>query len=285
MSCPASVVPLKEAFSTQAFSDDSLIFVYQYFPNAQTLTSFHSSSPPENIIWSYIVQLLIALKPIHAANLAVRTLSPNHIIVSESAIRLNACGILDVINFPDPAPVQQDITDLANLILFLTNTPSLVSLSTSSVYSHQLYTFVADALDNKPLDHLISLSATQSLSVLNNALSFNSVLENTLATELENARLVRLLCKLDSVAAHLSSDPLSTKYPLSLFRNHLFRQSDQNGRPVVDLAHILRELNKLDAGIDEQLLLLAPDNVTFMIVSYKELKELVASAFRELRAE
>ena len=96
-------------------------------------------------------------------------------------------------------------------------------------------------------------------------------LENELLSELENARLARLLCKLgfinerpEWVAAFLSlvyqahcsyfyyrfaRDPrwseTGDRYIIKLFRDFVFHQVDENGNPVVNLGHVLTCLNKV----------------------------------------
>ncbi len=123
-----NIVNLREAFTTKAFNDDSLIFVYDFHPNSETLFQRHfvcssrtqepqsastlgspttallgssasaSFSTPlpyqdkpvstqptpvtEPILWSYVVQLVSAIKIIHAAGLSCRVLDPTKILVS-----------------------------------------------------------------------------------------------------------------------------------------------------------------------------------------------------------
>jgi len=48
---------------------------------------------------------------------------------------------------------------------------------------------------------------------------------------------------------------------------------------VLDLSHVLTCLNKLDAGTDEQIMLVARDEQSCLVVSYKEIKACVSSAF------
>jgi PAB-dependent poly(A)-specific ribonuclease subunit 3 len=41
-------------------------------------------------------------------------------------------------------------------------------------------------------------------------------------------------------------------------------------------------LNKLDAGVDENLLLVSPDEMTCLVMSYKDLKDLINRSFMKL---
>ena len=52
------------------------------------------------------------------------------------------------------------------------------------------------------------------------------------------------------------------------------------GRPVVNLTHVLSCLNKLDAGTDERIMLVSRDEQSCLVVSYREIKSCVESAFR-----
>ena len=72
------------------------------------------------------------------------------------------------------------------------------------------------------------------------------------------------------------------RYILKLFRDYVFHQVNADGKPVVDLAHILECMNKLDAGSSQQIKLVSRDDQDCMIVSYKELKKQVDLAFGEL---
>jgi PAB-dependent poly(A)-specific ribonuclease subunit 3 len=42
------------------------------------------------------------------------------------------------------------------------------------------------------------------------------------------------------------------RYMLKLFRDYVFHQVTEDGRPWVDMAHIVQCLNKLDAGVPEK---------------------------------
>ncbi|KAK2168696.1 hypothetical protein LSH36_15g19075 [Paralvinella palmiformis] len=133
----ANIVQLREVFTTKAFGDHSMVFVYDYHPGAETLMIQHFSSPnrlngytnnypydgtarpysadkgkglasgrqhsgllPESLLWTYIVQLTSALRTIHAHHLACRVLDPTKIIITDkSRLRLNCVGIFDVLSF------------------------------------------------------------------------------------------------------------------------------------------------------------------------------------------
>jgi PAB-dependent poly(A)-specific ribonuclease subunit 3 len=66
----------------------ALYFVYHYHPEAETVESKHllgnkkSEFVPEAVLWSYISQLVSAIKAIHSAGLAYKTLIPSKILVT-----------------------------------------------------------------------------------------------------------------------------------------------------------------------------------------------------------
>ena len=121
-----------------------MIFVYDYHPGSETLLIKHftpseppngyadpfSADPsaprpyshqknallrqqhgggsgmlPEGVIWNYIIQLTSALRVIHAAGLACRTLDPTKILLTgRSRLRLSSLAISDVLTFDSASP-------------------------------------------------------------------------------------------------------------------------------------------------------------------------------------
>ena len=49
----------------------------------------------------------------------------------------------------------------------------------------------------------------------------------------------------------------------------------ENGKPWLDMAHIVQCLNKLDAGVPEKIELVSRDGENLIIVSYGDLKRSV----------
>ncbi|KAF8598729.1 hypothetical protein BDV93DRAFT_323144 [Ceratobasidium sp. AG-I] len=113
-------------------------------------------------------------------------------------------------------------------------------------------------------------------------------LESELSRELENGRLVRLLCKFGFIneRPEFDHDPrwaeTGDRYIIKLFRDHVFHQSDARGKPVLNLTHVFVNLNKLDAGSEERLMLVSRDERNCLVVSYKEIKTCIESAYRDL---
>jgi PAB-dependent poly(A)-specific ribonuclease subunit 3 len=67
---------------------------------------------------------------------------------------------------------------------------------------------------------------------------------------------------------------------IKLFRDYVFHQVDANKNPITSLAHVMTCLNKLDAGSEERILLIARDDQSCIVATYKEIKAVVEAAFR-----
>jgi PAB-dependent poly(A)-specific ribonuclease subunit 3 len=337
-----SVVTIHEAFTTRAFGDSSLIFVTDYHPNSKTLAEEHfkqmpmqrfgrqaASHVPEQVLWGYIVQLASALKAIHGSGLAARLITPSKVLLtSKNRIRLNACGILDVVQSETQRSLSElqadDLLQLGRLILNIANnsTSAHMSMQKSMEYIARGYTArLKECIQwllnvqsdpstptspttpggmQKDIDTFLGGIADQMATVFDSELHAQDTLTNTLARELESSRLVRLLVKLNCINERPELDasqhvPGSTgpapsamwaetgeRYYLKLFRDYVFHQVDANGHPVMNLAHVLECLNKLDAGADEKIALISRDEQNVLVVSYRELKRGMESSFQDL---
>ena len=311
------VVSVTDAFTTRAFGDSSLIFVTNYHPLSKTLVEHHFSTTnrygqratvliPEQTLWGYIVQLASAMKSVHAANLAIRCMEPSKVILTDKdRIRLNACSILDVVHFDaqrDLSDLQQeDLIHLGKLIAVLaTNNLGAGSALKAAVdqigrnYTSELRDTViwlltpAQAPTIKTVNELITGISPHIITTLDSTLHANDYQSAILSQELENGRLFRLMAKLGSInerpefEGDKSWSETGDRYMLKLFRDYVYHQVDGEGRPVVDLAHILRCLNKLDAGVDERICLTSRDEQSSLVVTYKELKKMCGGAWGEL---
>ncbi|KXL45661.1 hypothetical protein M433DRAFT_511509 [Acidomyces richmondensis BFW] len=344
----ASIVKVHDAFTGKMFGDSSLVVVTDYHPLSQNLAEKHfpqgrtnrsgNHVVPENDLWGYIVQLGNALKAIHEAGLAAKTVTASKILVtSKNRLRLNGCGVLDILQYeqrPQTTELQRmDLQDLGRLILSIAVRNPSVGQNTEKALqlAHRAYSerFIAclqwllsppvtsrddlspahqsnqpSSLDEYNVTTLLNNIADKVISTLDSALHCEDELTNYLSRELENGRLFRLLTKInvilerpESVATSSSStttnpsllnQPSSAwsetgeRYYLKLFRDYVFHQVDHNGRPVLDLGHIITCLNKLDAGVDENIQLVSRDEQDMLIASYKEIKRGFESAWAEL---
>lgn len=320
-----NVVFVHDAFTTSAFGDRSLVFAQDYFPIAQTLVEVHLTQPPkdhryrgptnvpkipENVIWSYVVQIANALRAIHSRDLAARCLDPSKIIVTDkNRIRLTACAILDVVQFQAHRSTkelqQDDFVQLGRLILSLANgklPTQLVDINAEMATIARKYqsgpkgeSALRDLVQwllltpgEKTADQLITGMPHHMVECFDKNLQHTDTLTSELQRELENGRVVRLLMKLGMIneRQEFDNDPSwsenGERYTLKLFRDYVFHRVDEAGRPVFDIGHMVSCLNKLDAGANERIRLTSRNSETDFIITYAELKKQLNGAFADL---
>ncbi|OCH91342.1 hypothetical protein OBBRIDRAFT_728936 [Obba rivulosa] len=329
-----NIVSVREAFTTRAFSDSSLVVVHDYHPNARTLYDAHLRSVPpefvggrlqgpqipqagdipERTMWSYIIQIANAIRAVHDAGLAVRIVDVTKVIITgknspvrlslsteRTMVRLSSCGIVDVLMHEARADVaylqQEDLAMFGKLIFqlgcgkmhALTNLPKAME-AMSHFYSADLQK-VALLLVGKPeprknIGQVFDMIGNRLLAEMDEMQNAADRLEGELMSELENGRLVRLLCKFGFIneRPEFAREPrwseTGDRYIIKLFRDYVFHQVDEHGNPVVNLTHVLTCLNKLDAGTDERIMLVSRDEQSCLVVSYKDIKTCIDSAFR-----
>ncbi|KAL1906895.1 PAB-dependent poly(A)-specific ribonuclease subunit 3 [Sporothrix stenoceras] len=318
-----NVVTVHEAFTTRAFGDSSVVFAMDYFPLSVTLMQYHfptygqtrprtNVTVQENILWGYFVQIANALRAIHSAGLAARSIDLTKIIrTGKNRIRLSGCAVQDVINY-DPARrvldlQHEDFIHFGEVMVSLaTHTPPnelkkpLSSLDQiPEIYSHEFKAAVKWLLTPAPasttapaggktIDALLTYIAPQVSRFFDMSLQENDSLYSLTSREVENGRIARLMMKLGTInerenyqrdASWAEHGP---RYPLKLFRDYVFHQVDESGRPVVDPWHMISCLNKLDAGSNEVVRLSSRDGRTNLFVTYKELNKMVQRSFSDL---
>ncbi|KAL2146987.1 hypothetical protein VTI28DRAFT_1283 [Corynascus sepedonium] len=315
----ANIVTVHEAFTTREFGDSSLIFSFDYHPLSKTLQEQHlqpvhgsryraPSSLPENVLWGYICQITNALKTIHSNKLAARCLEPSKIIISDNnRIRLSACSILDVVQFESNTKSvqelqQEDLVKFGKLILSLTTTTPPAHLnnipvaleSLAAKYSANLRDAVAWLIappnqgEPKSIENFISGIASHMTTFFDLALQDNDEKQSHLARELENGRAARIMMKLMTIVERgelggaQAWSETGDRYQLKLFRDYVFHRVDADGKPNLSIGHMLSCLNKLDAAVDEMVVLTSRDNETVFVLTYRELKQMFDRAFNEL---
>ncbi|KAH9948457.1 hypothetical protein B0H21DRAFT_777847 [Amylocystis lapponica] len=268
-----NIISVREAFTTRAFTDNSLVVVYDYHPNSQTLYEAHikvkapeyqngrlQAQPqhiPENTVWSYVIQIANAIKTVHDAGMAVRIIDATKILVTgKNRVRISSCGVVDVLMYEtrtDMAYLQQEDLAMFGKLVFALCCSNLAAMNNLPKAIESLGRHYSADLKSVAL-FLISKPGPLKLM-----------------TELENARLVRLMCKFNFIneRPEFARDPrwseTGDRYIIKLFRDFVFHQVDEHGNPVVSLSHVLTCLNK-----DEQ---------SCLVVSYREVKSCVELAF------
>lgn len=148
----------------------------------------------------------------------------------------------------------------------------------NSTHSNSLRDFIFWLINGTfpSVEKLAEALTTHTFQNFDAALNYNDNLEAELCRELENGRLVRLMSKLGFIneRPEFDHDPrwseTGDRYYIKLFRDYVFHSVDENNQPVVDLAHVITCLNKLDAGVDEKIMLVSRDNNNCFVISYKD---------------
>lgn len=315
----ASVVKITDAFTNRNFGDSSLIIVTDYHPLSKTLAEHHNlgqnrqirvrntslDQVPESTMWAYLTQIASGLKTIHNSGLAARVLDASKLLVTgKNRVRLNGCAVLDVISYENQTPVvqlqRQDLVNFGLVILSLgSGQPDAGGNFARAMdqfkrfYKPDLQTAVvwlysAMQTQEKTIDQFVTLISGQMIAAFDGALHNDDVIHSEFSREVENGRLFRLMAKLNFINERPDFDhdrqwsENGERYLLKMFRDYVFHQVDAQGRPVVDLGHVLTCLNKLDAGIDERVTLVSRDEQSVFVVSYKELKKAIEAAFQDL---
>lgn len=319
----ANVIQPHDAFTTTAFGDTTLILAYDYYPNSTTLEEQYKSlitsntaSITEDLLWNYMIQLTSALTSIHEKGLSARSsLHMSKVLVTnKNRIRISSVGISDILNYQQDekeisgsdiisftsALQKQDVKNFGKLIfdlailtiptssrvgsideiLFSLNKSNYIKFSDSFIEALKALLYEEISLPKFTENYLSS----RMLNVIDGLQDSNDFIEAQMTTELENARLFRLITKLNFIIDRpdLNWNENSNIYIIKLFRDFIFFQYDEFGKPVVDLSRVLVNLNKLDAGIDEKFLLVSQDEKSCIIVSYKEIRDIIDSTFRTL---
>jgi len=232
------------------------------------------------------------------------------LLTSKNRVRLNACGILDVVKFEPSQPgvqrspilaQQDDFSQFGRLILSIAsgslsvyNTPQTALEGLSRSYTERFRECIGWLLaptqpqQPKDIDFLLSAISSQAIAVLDNNLHASDSLEGVLATSLEDGRLARLLLKLNLILERPEHDlnprwsETGERYYIKLFRDYVFHAVDAAGHPNTDLSHILGCLNRLDVGSDERIMLTSRDGSTCFVVTFKDIKRGIESAWSEL---
>lgn len=137
------IVSLREVFTSSAFNNTNSVYVaYEYHPSAETLEqrfpacALSQNRPPgfqndpkglnEDILWAILIQLVSALRAVHAKGLNANKLinASKIIIVGKNRLRLSSPGLDDLLKYESRKQVVQakqheDIVLMGKLMLRL----------------------------------------------------------------------------------------------------------------------------------------------------------------------
>eukprot|EP00656_Telonema_subtile_P044513 TRINITY_DN50762_c0_g1_i1.p1 TRINITY_DN50762_c0_g1~~TRINITY_DN50762_c0_g1_i1.p1 ORF type:complete len:603 (+),score=159.32 TRINITY_DN50762_c0_g1_i1:152-1960(+) len=301
-----NIVGLHQAFTSKSLEESSaLYFAYSYHPNAVSLEQRiieGQTRPSEASIWSIICQLVCALRHLHLENLVCRVLSPSKILIQgRNRVRINCVGTLDVISPAERefgALCQEDLVALGRLVMQLC-CRDLAAASRENMgrsmeyiereYSSELKQLVWQLLSSGGKQISIMDVATLISGHMFSELEANHTaydeLEGETSAEIENGRIARVLIKLSFVCQHPlfgQFESSEAPYLLKLTWDYIFHQMDEDDKPVVEYAHVVECLNKLDIGVEEQVMLVSSDAADLLCVSWRDLKDCLDKAAADL---
>jgi hypothetical protein len=97
-----------------------------------------------------------------------------------------------------------------------------------------------------------------------------------------HTRSVFVCCFVRVSASGGSWSETGDRYLLSLFRDLVFHSVHSVDVPNLDWGHVINQLNKLDAGTAEKLLLSSRNGETMLLARYSDLKRCVEESYHEL---
>ncbi|KAE9414708.1 hypothetical protein Angca_008335, partial [Angiostrongylus cantonensis] len=313
-----NVVQLREVIvNCKAFGDSSVVLVYDYHPLADSLRTRHfgrmlgsgfidgisfsstqlqqGAGVVEWLLWSYVIQLSSALRAVHANGLASRCVDLSKILVhGKSKVEYRLCDNTFVIELEDLHAFGRVLLALATGSAFSARRDLVQQSMTyvSNHYSSDMKNLISYLLSPQParksINEIMPMIGARFYSQLESAQIRNDILENELSKELENGRLFRILSKINTIVERPehNMDPswseTGDRFLIKLFRDYVFHQVTESGKPWMDMAHIVQCLNKLDAGVNEKVQLVSRDGYNFIVVSYGDLRRCLEAAFREL---
>jgi len=270
----------------------------------QLLLQAQSTVIAKRTIWSYIVQIACTVKKVLGQ--AVRMIDVSKVLLTgQNRIRISSCGIVDVLMHDAVQDMmllqQEDLTMFGRLVFalccnnvsaaspphFQKNLELIGRLYSADVKNVALF-LISKGGPHRNIDQLLDMIRGKVIQEQEEAFGATDRLEHELQSELENARLVRLLCKFGFIneRPEFAREPrwseTGDRYIIKLFRDYVFHQMDEQGNPVLNMSHVLTCLNKLDVGTDERIMLVARDEQNCLVVSYKEIKACIDGAFTDL---
>jgi len=301
------IVGLRDAFLSNEYGGQPALYMaYDFHPKAATIEKVYirtsSRQPiPEDVLWSFAVQLANLLVVVHSHNLSLGpSLTPSKLLITNKIrVRANVVGIYNLIQKDERQSVQEqqaeDVWRVGQLLLLMAcrtgNSTSLEMVNRN--YTKQFSQLLQNILtiqkgilpNGSYLAHLLGQHAFTELSKVN---MLNDMLYENLYKELQNGRLLKLLVKLGMInerpddSTSMQWADSGDKYLMQLFRDFVFHQKTPEGKPNLDFGHVLESLNKLDSGINESMMLSSRDEKSVLVVSYADMKQAIRSAYDQL---
>ncbi|KAJ1673385.1 PAB-dependent poly(A)-specific ribonuclease subunit 3, partial [Spiromyces aspiralis] len=255
-------------------------------------------------LWQVVVQIVIALRKIHSAGLAHRYLHAQSVVfTAKDRVRLDGCAIAhidDLGMFNIQQLQKQDLISLGRLILTIKGNMLNINAGGHDVPLEAVVhgdvrdlsvwgaALIGAASSTVNIDQVARAMSSQIIDLSEGLENNYDGLCTELSKELENGRFARLLCKLNFITERPECErdtkwsETGDRYLIKLFRDYVFHQVNERGAPVLDAAHVITNLNKLDAGSLERVMLTSRDEHSCLIVTYRDIKRCVENAYTEL---
>ena len=300
--------------SADSGSGLALFFEHDFVPGAVSLHSRllsgeaeRQQSVPEPTLWSWASQLALAVNSAHSVGLAFRCISPRHVLLSEfQRVRISCAGVVDVLEMESPATLQaqqaDDIRHFGELFLQVSCRQELPSSAVrpegeiakllqqcKEHYSEQWHSLLVKLLNAECVaSELLTLLAPSMAVTLSQTLALNDTLHGALGVTHASSRLLRSVVKLSQVTERPEhcGDPswaeTGERYSLKLFRDFVFHQVDEQGRPVLDVGHVVESLTRLDVADGTPVMLSSRDGENLLVASYATLARNLNAAYNDL---
>lgn len=210
----------------------AVFFLYDYYPGARTLLDRFLDPNnggglpfPESVVWSCVTQLVSAIRAVHSANLACRSIQLNHILchapdggMGRIRLRINCIGVIDALEFETRKALGDlqvhDVRDLGYVIMSLaagtevhrgsdTNIIRRCDMFIAQNFSRELHSLLMQllipTLTPPSIFEICSSIASHAFDELDSTFVVADRYEYALASEYDSGRALRLLLKLGFV--------------------------------------------------------------------------------------
>ena len=201
----------------------AVFFLHSFVPGARTMQERMAGvALPEPLLWSCVTQLAAALRAIHGANLACRTLQMRHVLCTNPPdgtgrirLKINCVGMIDALEFESRKVLadlqEEDLRDLGRIVMSLaTGTEVTRSTDPNDIrrcdmfvaqnYSRPLHNLVVQLLlptsKPPPIFDVCTSIAPRAFDELDWQQSALDTTESVLSAEFDSARPLRLLLKM-----------------------------------------------------------------------------------------
>lgn len=254
------------------------------------------------------MQLLAALRVIHATTGACRTLGLSRILVTgNTRIRLGNVGVVDVLEADmrksKTAAEIDDVIALGHVMLALATralsddscTPQNELAATTRLryvaarYSREIYALISELLTKPPtVFALCDMLSGRAFDELDATYQCVDCYEGLASAEVGAGRLLRVMLHVSSALYGSEKQAGSVwsesgeRYLLLLFMDYVFHQVDGSGLSILNYGHVIASLVKLDASDPEKILLVSRDGRTILASSYLEVRQALSQVYASL---